>query len=86
MGTFRAASILDNGIANLPTLTMDGQLNEQCGNLTTIALQAAATNFTQGTVLGVSILTDVGAATDAFAMPLSWGMITLLMGSVFGSL
>lgn len=85
MGTFMAASILDKEIVNLPALQMDSELNGQCGNLTTIAFEAAATNFTQGTVLGFRILTDVGAPPGGFEMPLSWGVISLLMVGVFTS-
>ena len=85
MGTLRAASILDGDIASLPALQMDGQLNGQCGNLTTIAIQAAATNFTQGTVLGFSIQAAVGAELDGFAMPFVYALIAVLMVGVFGS-
>lgn len=74
-----AASILDKETVQLPAVQMDSQLNEQCGNLTTIAIQAAATNFTEGTVLGVPIQDDVGASPDGFAMPFSWLLSTLLI-------
>ncbi|KAH8808622.1 hypothetical protein F5884DRAFT_858149 [Xylogone sp. PMI_703] len=60
MGTFMAASTLDKDASQLPVLQMDAQLNEQCGNLTTIAIDSAATNFTEGTVLGFKIRADVG--------------------------
>jgi hypothetical protein len=79
MGTLMAASILDKETVQLPAVQLDSQLNKQCGNLATIAIQAAATNFTEGTVLGVPIQDDVGAPPDGFAMPFSWLLSTLLI-------
>jgi hypothetical protein len=86
MGTFKAASILDQDALKLPALQLDSQLNGQCGNLTSIAIQAAATNFTQGDVLGFKILTDVGVAPDAIAMLLIWAFVTVMIGGMCISL
>jgi hypothetical protein len=83
MGTLKAAKTLDRDAAKLMALQLDSQLNGQCGNLTTIAIQASGTNFTQGTVLGFKILADVGVVSASFAMPLCWILITLLFGGVF---
>ncbi|KAK1991569.1 hypothetical protein LX36DRAFT_663191 [Colletotrichum falcatum] len=46
------AEVLDTAIAKLPSLIMDRALNEACGNLTALAIQEAANNFsTSRTVL-----------------------------------
>lgn len=86
MGVSFAATILDKAALQLPALQFDSQLNAQCGNLTTVAFEEAATNFTQGTVLGVQIEAAVGVSTDSFAMPFSWIFITLMMIAMGGSL
>lgn len=86
MGTFRAISIIDQDAKKLMPLMMDGKLNGQCGNLSTIAFQAAATNFTQGTVLGFKILEAVGADPAGFAMPFCWVLISLMMTCLWISL
>jgi hypothetical protein len=49
-GTEHSASLLNDAQAKLPPLTKNAALNEQCGNLTTIALTEAASNFTRGIV------------------------------------
>lgn len=49
-GTAHSASLLNDAEAKLPPLTKNEALNQQCGNLTTIALSGAAVNFTQGIV------------------------------------
>ncbi|OLN92240.1 hypothetical protein CCHL11_01333 [Colletotrichum chlorophyti] len=48
------AEVLDTAIAKLPSVIMNQALNEACGNLTALAIQEAATNFTQRTVLQLS--------------------------------
>ncbi|GKT56585.1 metal tolerance protein 3 protein [Colletotrichum tofieldiae] len=45
------AEVLDTAMAKLPSVIMDRALNEACGNLTALALQEAANNFTIRTVL-----------------------------------
>ena len=49
-GTAHSAAILDGAEDKIPPLTMNAELNQQCGNLTTVALVEAANNFTQGVV------------------------------------
>ncbi|OIW22432.1 hypothetical protein CONLIGDRAFT_687597 [Coniochaeta ligniaria NRRL 30616] len=49
-GTDHSVAILNNAEAKLPPLTKNEALNQQCGNLTTIALTEAANNFTRGIV------------------------------------
>ncbi|KAK1569613.1 uncharacterized protein LY79DRAFT_528378 [Colletotrichum navitas] len=48
------AEVLDTAIAKLPSVIMDRPLNEACGNLTALAIQEAANNFTIRTVLQFS--------------------------------
>ncbi|KAK1968935.1 hypothetical protein LY78DRAFT_654589 [Colletotrichum sublineola] len=54
VGTQYNAEVLDTAIAKLPTVIMDRPLNEACGNLTALAIQEAANNFTVRTVLQFS--------------------------------
>jgi hypothetical protein len=49
-GTLISAALLNDAIAKLPPLTRDPDLNENCGNLTQLALDESARNFSQGTV------------------------------------
>ncbi|KAB5531457.1 hypothetical protein GE09DRAFT_385759 [Coniochaeta sp. 2T2.1] len=49
-GTDHSVAILNDAQAKLPPLTKNEALNQQCGNLTTIAFSEAANNFTQGIV------------------------------------
>ncbi|KAK1976511.1 hypothetical protein LZ30DRAFT_692811 [Colletotrichum cereale] len=48
------AEVLDTAIAKLPSVIMDQALNAACGNLTALAIQEAANNFTIRTVLQFS--------------------------------
>lgn len=50
-----ARAPLDAAMPQLPALQFDEALNEQCGNLTTIAYEGAEANFTNGIVLQFSI-------------------------------
>lgn len=85
MGTLKAAHTLDKEASLLMGLQMDAQLNEQCGNLTTIAIADSGSNFTSGTVLGVKILADVGAPSFSWPMPFCWLLVTFMFIGVFGS-
>lgn len=49
-GTLANSAMLNKAITVAPNLTADVELNAQCGNLTAIAIQEAALNFTQGRV------------------------------------
>lgn len=49
-GTDHSVAILNDAELKLPALTKNVELNDQCGNLTTIALEEAANNFTKGIV------------------------------------
>ncbi|KAF1966065.1 hypothetical protein BU23DRAFT_560527 [Bimuria novae-zelandiae CBS 107.79] len=50
VGTIITARMLNAAQAKLPKLTADVNLNQQCGNLTELALTEAANNFTKGIV------------------------------------
>lgn len=50
LGTLQNMAMLNGAMASLPVLTADAALNQACGNLTTIATEQAAINFTQGIV------------------------------------
>lgn len=49
-GTLANSAMLNKAISVAPNLTADVELNQACGNLTAIAIQEAALNFTQGKV------------------------------------
>ncbi|KAJ0125202.1 hypothetical protein N8I77_006182 [Diaporthe amygdali] len=50
VGTLANSAMLNKAILVAPNLTADAELNQACGNLTAIAIQEAATNFTKGIV------------------------------------
>ncbi|KAF2645530.1 hypothetical protein P280DRAFT_390002 [Massarina eburnea CBS 473.64] len=50
VGTLVSAKMLNDAQAKLPALTVNAELNSQCGNLTTLALTEAEKNFTNGIV------------------------------------
>lgn len=50
VGTLFNEALLSQAMNDLPQLTMDPQLNQACGNLTTIANTEATNNFTNGIV------------------------------------
>jgi hypothetical protein len=49
-GTDATTAILDGASKKLPDMKFNKLLNDECGNLTTLAKQDAATNFTNGIV------------------------------------
>ncbi|KAH8901844.1 hypothetical protein BR93DRAFT_942007 [Coniochaeta sp. PMI_546] len=59
-GTEHSAALLNDAEAKLPPLTKNEALNQQCGNLTTIALAEAASNFTRGIVAQYRITAKPG--------------------------
>ncbi|KAI1407028.1 hypothetical protein F5Y13DRAFT_142117 [Hypoxylon sp. FL1857] len=83
MGTFAARSILDVESPKLMGMMMDQKLNQQCGNLSQVALDGAAANLTQGNVLGLTILDAPGVTPDSPAMPIVQVAIFLLMGGTW---
>lgn len=56
-GTDATTSILDTVTPLLPAMTADTELNTRCGNLTTVAIAGAASNFSMGIVSGFTIAT-----------------------------
>lgn len=86
LGTDAASSILDTQSPKLDAMKFDTALNAQCGNLTTIATEGAATNFTENTVLGLPIKEIFGADPAGFATPFVSVLIILVMGGTFMSL
>jgi len=70
-GSDPARAPLDAAIPLLPALQFDEALNQQCGNLTTIAYEGAEANFTNGIVLQFSIngaSMRIGASSMGMAM------------------
>lgn len=85
-GTTQSRGILDTPVPKLPALTADAALNQQCGNLTTIALTEAANNFTNGMVAQFVIQPLVGPPLDTIITPVVCGAILVLFGVTFVSL
>ncbi|KAI0890257.1 uncharacterized protein GGS22DRAFT_11121 [Annulohypoxylon maeteangense] len=86
LGTFDARAILDVESPKLMGMMMDVQLNQQCGNLSQIAMDGAAANLTAGTVLGLPIADAPGIAVDAVAMPIVQVSIFLIFCGTWLSL
>ncbi|KAI1767948.1 hypothetical protein GGR53DRAFT_480259 [Hypoxylon sp. FL1150] len=86
VGTFTSINILDAEEPKITALMMDVQLNQQCGNLTAVALAGADANLTAGTVLGLPILEAPGIDVGDIAMPLVSITIFLVMGGTWLSL
>lgn len=77
-GTDQSAGLLNDAEAKLPPLTANKQLNQQCGNLTTVALEGAATNFTHGIVAQFRI--NAGARNrDGLGLAVTCCLVTLGM-------
>jgi len=80
-GTDHSVKLLNDAEAKLPPLTQNEALNQQCGNLTTIALEGAANNFTQGIVAQYKISAGVrnqgalGVATIASLLSVGMFMV-----------
>lgn len=79
-GSDPARAPLDAAIPKLPALKFDKKLNDECGNLTTVAFEAAASNFTQGIVLQYKIGV-VNSAVQAGQTALG---LAILMATVVG--
>lgn len=83
LGTDAATSILDTQSPKLPAMMMDANLNQQCGNLSTIAAEGAAANFSAGTVAGMTIKDAPGADPAGIATPFVVIMSLLIFGGTF---
>ncbi|KAI6085146.1 hypothetical protein F4821DRAFT_241256 [Hypoxylon rubiginosum] len=86
VGTFTSIKILDAEKPKIMALMMDAQLNQQCGNLSQVALAGADANLTAGTVLGLPILDAPGIGVGDPAMPIVSIAIFLIMGGTWLSL
>lgn len=64
VGTLFNTAMLNQAVSELPKLTMDIALNQACGNLTTIALEQAALNYTQGLVAQFPFKGNEGAVIN----------------------
>ncbi|KAI0445921.1 hypothetical protein F4803DRAFT_95167 [Xylaria telfairii] len=80
LGTFPAAAILDVESPKLMSLKFNVALNQQCGNLSAIAIVEADRNLTAGTVAGMKILDAPGVDPGNLAMPLLCILFIVIMG------
>ena len=86
-GTYTSAAILNNAIAQIPMLMMDVNLNNKCGNLTTVAKFFANDNFTKGIVAQFSGLPPPTGVFPNAMVILFLGIIYIIfMGVLFNSL
>ncbi|KAI1811173.1 hypothetical protein GGS20DRAFT_128348 [Poronia punctata] len=80
LGTFAAAHILDVEKPKLASIKFDKDLNQQCGNLSELAIVEADRNLTNGVVAGMRLLDAPGVAPDNLAMPILAVLFVVLMG------
>ncbi|KAI8956077.1 hypothetical protein F4801DRAFT_710 [Xylaria longipes] len=80
LGTFPAAAILDAESPKLMNLQFNVALNQQCGNLTALAIVEAGRNLTAGTVAGLKIRDAPGVEPGNVAMPILCVVFIFLMG------
>ncbi|KAI0406118.1 hypothetical protein F4802DRAFT_559390 [Xylaria palmicola] len=80
LGTFPAAAILDRESPRLPGLKFDAALNQQCGNLSALALVEADRNLTAGVVAGLRIREAPGVAPGNLALPILCVLFIIMMG------
>jgi hypothetical protein len=80
LGTFPAAHILDVESPKLAALKFDATLNQQCGNLSALAVTEAGRNLTAGIVAGMKILDAPGVAPGNLALPVLTVLFIFLMG------
>ncbi|KAI1755209.1 hypothetical protein F4782DRAFT_527931 [Xylaria castorea] len=80
MGTFSAVAILDAESPKLMSLKFNVALNQQCGNLSALAIVETDRNLTAGTVAGMKILDAPGVAPGNLAMPILCVVFMFMMG------
>ncbi|KAI2641729.1 hypothetical protein GGS26DRAFT_15021 [Hypomontagnella submonticulosa] len=83
LGTFAARDIIDRQKPMYMGMMFDKALNQQCGNLSQIAMDGAAKNLTEGVVLDLKILDAPGVVPGSPAMPIVQIAIFLLMGGTW---
>ncbi|KAK5193312.1 hypothetical protein LTR92_006681 [Exophiala xenobiotica] len=67
-GTDPTTAPLDAALAQLPNFQFNTTVNKECGNLTEVAIEGAATNFTNGVVLQENINSAVQTGASAMGM------------------
>jgi hypothetical protein len=67
-GTDPTTAPLDAALAQLPNFQFNTTVNKECGNLTELAIEGAATNFTNGVVLQENINSAVPTGASAMGM------------------
>ncbi|KAI1133771.1 hypothetical protein F5Y10DRAFT_4931 [Nemania abortiva] len=80
LGTDSAAGILDRESPKLMSLKFDVALNQQCGNLSEIAIVQAGVNLTAGTVAGMKILDAPGVDPGNVVLPILCVLFIFMMG------
>ena len=81
-GSDPARAPLDAAIPELPSFKFNKTINDECGNLTTLAFKAAAVNFTEGIVLQFK----VGVVNAAVQMGASALGLAVVMAFVVGTI
>jgi basic membrane lipoprotein Med (substrate-binding protein (PBP1-ABC) superfamily) len=74
-------AILDGATKKLPTVKFDKALNDNCGNLTTLAVKEAEVNFTMGIVGGFTMKKAKSAAARMGSEVGTVGMVVLMVGA-----
>ena len=82
-GNFPNAKMFSTAIVALPPMTIDLALNEECGNLTTVAATEAEVNYTKGVVLEFGDI-DTSQVGSIFAGPELMPMIAFIMLAMAG--
>ncbi|KAI0815778.1 hypothetical protein GGR55DRAFT_675392 [Xylaria sp. FL0064] len=80
LGTFPAAAILDAESPKLMDLEFNVALNQQCGNLTALAIVEAGNNLTAGTVAGLKIRDAPGVDPGNVSLPILIVVFIIIMG------
>ncbi|KAI1430218.1 hypothetical protein F5Y12DRAFT_8362 [Xylaria sp. FL1777] len=80
LGTFPAAAILDAESPKLMDLKFNVVLNQQCGNLSALALVESDRNLTAGTVAGLKIRDAPGVDPGNVSLPILLVALVIFMG------
>ena len=78
-GSDPARAPLDAAIPQLPNFQFDVQINDECGNLTKVAIEGAAKNYTQGVVLQFKINSAVQIGANALGMAMITAMVAVTL-------
>ncbi|KAI1258395.1 hypothetical protein F5Y18DRAFT_357127 [Xylariaceae sp. FL1019] len=81
-----ASSLLNAETTKLMSLMFNVNLNQQCSNLSALAVAEADANFTAGTVAGLQIQTAPGVDPGNLTLPVLCVLFILLMGGAGMSL